>query len=187
MEAIDTMTAAAPAELDVDGFRSMVEEHGTRMFRLAYRITGNASDAEDVVQEAFLRAYRNLHRYDPRCKASSWLLTIVSNASIDHLRRRKRRRAGDEDPLDDQAPLASDGPDPERRALGGEIHARIVQELETLTVKERTAFVLRHFEGLSIEEIGKITGAGRNTTKNQIFRAVRKLRRALRPVVEATP
>ena len=79
--------AARPQE----AFRDLVEKHGRMVFRVAYRMTGNESDAEDVVQETFLRAYRNLDRYDSRASFATWIFRIAANCSIDVLRARKRR------------------------------------------------------------------------------------------------
>jgi len=155
-----------------------------RLFRLAFRITGHRQDAEDVVQETFIRAHRNRERFDASAELGSWLHRIATNVAIDVLRKRRRRRAQVEDSLDAHVDLSVAEPDPEHRARGREIERLIRRALVLLSEKEKAAFVLRHFEGLSIEEIGRVTGTGTNTTKNLIFRAVRKIRRELAPHVE---
>jgi len=98
MQAVATIALERAQEGDAEGFRVLVEQNTRHVFRLAFRMTGNEADAEDVVQETFLRAYRNIARYDPRAKVSTWLHSIASNYSIDLLRKRKRRVA---DHLDD--------------------------------------------------------------------------------------
>jgi RNA polymerase sigma-70 factor (ECF subfamily) len=166
---------------DNEAFRMLVEEHSHKMFRLAYRMTGNEQDAEDVVQETFLRAYGQLKNYESRAHFASWLHRIAANYAIDLLRRRKRWKLNQ---LLETSPLISDSPGQERRIYGNEVQRRVGEELARLTPKERVAFVLRHYEGLKIQEISEITGAGISATKNHIFRAVQKMRKALRPLVD---
>jgi RNA polymerase sigma-70 factor (ECF subfamily) len=179
MEAAATIARVRAREGDSDGFRVLVEQNTRHVFRLAFRMTGNEADAEDVVQETFLRAYRNIARYDPRAKVSTWLHSIASNYAIDLLRKRKRRVA---DHLDDvpaaATPVALD-PDPERVTAGGQFRARVDSALRGLSPKERVAFTLRHFEELSIREIAQSMGTPEGSVKNNIFRAVRKLRAVL--------
>lgn len=168
---------------DTEAFRMLVEQHSQKMFRLAYRMTRNEQDAEDVVQETFLRAFGQLDKYESRAHFGSWLHRIAANYAIDLIRRRKRWRSTDLDTHEEHNPLHSVEPDPDRSLLGSEVQKRVDEELERLTAKERVAFTLRHYEGLSIQEISGITGAGVSATKNHIFRAVRKMRKALEPMV----
>jgi RNA polymerase sigma-70 factor, ECF subfamily len=172
---------------DSEAFRLLVERHGRAIFRLAYRITGNEEDAEDVVQETFLKAYREINRYEARCSFSTWLYRIASNCSLDLIRKRtlrERKRERDPDPTRDilhSLPATNAGP--ERALLSSQISATVHRALKQLSSQERAAFVLRHFEGLSIEEIGQALGTGASATKHSIFRAVQKLRRSLEPLV----
>jgi RNA polymerase sigma-70 factor (ECF subfamily) len=172
---------------DSDAFRLLVEQHGRSIFRLAFRMTGNEQDAEDVVQETFLRAYKQLDRYEARSSFSTWLFRIASNYSLDLIRMRKRhedkRERGTDEERDILQNIAMDTPGPDRVVYGGQIRDRVNAALDELSPQERTAFVLRHFEGLSIEEIGVSLGTGANATKHSIFRAVQKLRKNLEPVV----
>jgi RNA polymerase sigma-70 factor, ECF subfamily len=172
---------------DSDAFRLLVEQHGRAVFRLAFRMTGNEADAEDVVQETFLKAYRQINRFDARSSFATWLYRIASNCSLDLLRKRKtreqKRERGQDPEQDILVSLPSTTPGPDR-----ELHSRQVSEcvdaaLGQLSAQERAAFVLRHFEGLSIEEIGVSLGTGASATKHSIFRAVQKLRRSLEPLV----
>jgi RNA polymerase sigma-70 factor (ECF subfamily) len=172
---------------DNEAFRLLVQQHSRGIFRLAYRMTANEQDAEDVVQETFLKAYRQIDRYEARCSFSTWLYRIASNCSLDLIRKRKLRehkRQRAQDPDQDvlvSIPAATPGPD--RELYSSQISEGVNAALGELSAQERTAFVLRHFEGLSIEEIGLALGTGTNATKHSIFRAVQKLRRSLEPLV----
>lgn len=174
---------------DSEAFRLLVERHGRAVFRLAYRITGNEQDAEDVVQETFLKAYREIERYESRCSFSTWLYRITSNCSLDLIRKRKIREHKRERSVDPNQDIlqtvASTHPGPERALLSSQISESVQAALDELSSQERTAFVLRHFEGMSIEEIGEALGTGASATKHSIFRAVQKLRRSLEPLVSA--
>ena len=172
---------------DSDAFRLLVEQHSRAVFRLAFRMTGNEQDAEDVVQETFLRAYRQLDKYEARSSFSTWLYRIASNYSLDLIRTRKRhedkRERGKADERDILQTIPVNAPGPDRIAHSNQVQARVNEALDELSDQERTAFVLRHFEGLSIDEIGETLGTGTNATKHSIFRAVQKLRRSLEPLV----
>jgi RNA polymerase sigma-70 factor (ECF subfamily) len=174
---------------DNDAFRLLVEQHGRAIFRLAFRMTGNEEDAEDVVQETFLKAYRQIDRYEARASFSTWLYSIAANCSLDLLRKRKsRERNRDRGPDPDQDFLGSipaQTPGPDRELYSSQISVRVHAALNGLSGQERTAFILRHFEGLSIEEIGLALGTGASATKHSIFRAVQKLRRSLEPLVSS--
>ena len=183
MEGAESITLARAQAGDSEAFQMLVEENSHKMFRLAYRMTGNEADAEDVVQETFLRAYRRLGAYESRAHFSSWLHRIAANYAIDLLRRRKRWQTDPVDATEQTSPLTGDDPGPESRAFASEIGIRVEAALTGLTAKERVAFTMRHFEGLSIKQIAAATDNNVNTTKNHIFRAVRKLRKILGPTV----
>jgi RNA polymerase sigma-70 factor, ECF subfamily len=165
---------------DEDAFRLLVERHTRAIYRMAYRITGNAADADDVVQETFLRAYRRLDTFDARATFTTWVHRIGVNCSLDLLDAR-RRREGRIDASDDLSTIASHDALPDRVVHGLEMQRAVAAALTGLSGNERTAFVLRHFEGMPLEEIGQILGTRMNATKNTIFRAVRKLREQLQP------
>jgi RNA polymerase sigma-70 factor, ECF subfamily len=184
----DVLAIARVRSGDADAFRELVNRHSRAVFRVAYRITGRTEDAEDVVQETFLRAYRQLDRFEARANFGTWLHRIASNCAVDLLRARPRREMPEEEDTLERL-SGADGdralPSPERLLLGAQIRDRVTAALAHLTSIERAAFSLRHFEGLSIEEIGGMLGLGTSATKHSIFRAVRKMRRELRPFVEA--
>ena len=175
---------------DPDAFRVLVDRHSRRLFRLAYRMTGNEHDAEEVVQDAFLRAYRRLHLFESRASFGTWLYRICANCALDQRRKLRGESLRIEPPApedpDTSDPLdsaPSPDPGPERLALSGEMGAQVRTAMESLSAMERAAFVLRHVEGLSIEEIAQSLGLNLGATKNSIFRAVQKLRQHLQPLV----
>lgn len=182
MDAGETAAALVRARQgDDEAFRALVERHSVQAFRLAFRMTGNEQDAEDVVQESFLRAYRQLGRFQARSNFGTWLYRIVANCSVDHIRARRNRWAAvDLDTLEasGQSP-AVEHPGPERLAHSVEIRRRMDAALDGLSPLERAAFMLRHHEGRSLQEIGQALGLRTSATKNSVFRAVRKLRLAL--------
>jgi RNA polymerase sigma-70 factor (ECF subfamily) len=174
---------------DADAFRSLVERHGRAVFRLAYRMTGNEHDAEDVVQETFLKAYRSLERFEERSRFSSWLHRVAANCAYDSLRARARRQEDAlETPADDQPGvldrLASDEPAADRLVWSGEVGRRVRAAMARMSAVERAAFTLRHMEGLSMEDVSGALGVDTSAAKQSVFRAVRKLRQALAPVRE---
>jgi RNA polymerase sigma-70 factor (ECF subfamily) len=191
MPQTDTAAVALAREGDSDAFRGLVERHSRAVYRLAHRMTGNPQDAEDVVQETFLKAYRQLGRFESRANFGTWLHRIAVNCSIDLIRSRKHQEtshdAADLDLLgggaggNDQR----DDPSPERLMLSAEVQERVGRAMEGLTAMERAAFVLRHFEGQSIDDISRALGLKSNAAKHSIFRAVRKMRLALEPFVES--
>jgi RNA polymerase sigma-70 factor (ECF subfamily) len=177
---------AKAAAGDEDAFRGLVERHGRGVFTLAYRITGNHSTAEDVVQETFMRAYKALHRFDGRARFSTWVHRIAVNAALDVTRQRKVRAevAYESEEILDPAP--SPAPGPERLAGSADVRRVLAKAMTGLSPLERTAFVLRHHEGRTTEEIGEQLGLEAGATRQAVFRAVRKLREALAPLVGET-
>ena len=196
MDSNDVQDVTQAQAGDQQAFRRLVERHGRGVFQLAFRLTGSEPDAEDVVQDAFLKAYRELKRFEARSSFRTWLHRITVNCSYDLLRTRPRHKAESLD-ADDSAdrsgqgatagsriePEAGETSRPDRLAFGAEVQDRVRTAMTLLTPTERTAFVLRHFEGRSLEEIGEALGLRTGATKHSIFRAVQKMRRALAPVV----
>jgi RNA polymerase sigma-70 factor (ECF subfamily) len=152
-------------------------------------MTGNQQDAEDVVQESFLRAYKQLGKFDERATFGTWLYRIAANCSLDLVRARKRRSehapAGEENGDEIVLQLPANEPTPERMALSGEVRERVFEAMEELSANEKTAFILRHFEGMCIEEVSRVLDCQPGAAKHSVFRAVQKLRRSLEPLVSA--
>jgi RNA polymerase sigma-70 factor (ECF subfamily) len=191
MEMTDVAAVGRARAGDADAFRTLVQRHSRAIFRVAYRMTRNEHDADDVVQETFLRAYRQMERFEERANFGTWLHRIAVNCSLDLLRSRMRH---DKHRVDDgfedgemTREFASGDPQPDRLLLSAELQQHVISALDRLSVNERTAFVLRHFEGMPVEEIGRTLGIQVNAAKHTIFRAVRKLRESLEPLVRSNP
>ena len=187
MELSDSVAVAQARAGDSNAFRVLVERHSRNLFRLAYRMTGHQEDAEDVVLETFLRAYRQLSKFDDRAGFGTWLYRIAANCSLDMIRARKRRNerqeAAEEDSTDLIQSLPDAAPAPDRLAMSGEVERKVASVMNELSEMERSAFVLRHYEGMCIDDIGRTLGVQPNAAKHSVFRAVQKLRRALEPLV----
>jgi len=186
MEMTDVAAVSRARDGDSDAFRLLVERHSRAIFRVAYRMTANEHDADDVVQETFLRAYRQIDRFEERANFSTWVHRIAINCSLDLLRARGRHDkhyGGDPSSEEMSAVIKTDDPQPDRLLLSAELQSHVAKALERLSGNERTAFILRHFEGMPVEDIGKTLGIQVNAAKHTIFRAVRKLRESLEPLV----
>lgn len=178
---------------DRDAFRALVERHSHNVFRLAYRMTGNQQDAEEIVQEAFLRAYQKLNQFASRANFGTWVYRIAANYAIDRMRQRKSEdakralpaRANDDGHEPDPMSAVPDtAPSPERLAQSGQLAVEMRRALSELSPAERTAFVMRHWGGSGIEEIADALKSSTSAAKNTVFRSVQKLRKALQPFVE---
>jgi RNA polymerase sigma-70 factor (ECF subfamily) len=146
-------------------------------------MTGRPEDAEDVVQETLVRAYRQLGRFESRSNFATWLYRIGFNCAIDYMRGRPHRESAEEpDTLERLAPGQS-GPSVEDLVFAGEVGARVQDALMELSPQERAAFLMRHYQGCSIEEICEGLNLKTNAAKHSIFRAVKKMRVALRPLL----
>ena len=173
-----------------DAYRVLVERHSRNVFRMAYRMTGNSHDAEEVVQEAFLRGYQKLKQFEGQANFGTWVYRIAANYAIDRMRarnaeqsRRQVPSAPQQDGLEiDPMALAKDpAPSPERLAASAQLAETMKAALDALSPAERTAIVMRHWDGCAIEEIAAVLKSNTNATKNTVFRAVAKLRKALEP------
>jgi RNA polymerase sigma-70 factor (ECF subfamily) len=189
MEVMDASQATAAVQVqagDHAAFQALVEQHSLSLFRVAYRMTGSESDAEEVVQETFLRAYQQRKSFEARSNVGTWLYRIAVNGSIDLLRKRKRHDAHLQ-PLDSDEPsapvlsLASSSPAADRLVYSAQLGKRVAGVLEQLSSVEKAAFVLRHYEELSIEQIAQSLGLNNSAAKQAVFRAVQKMRKALEP------
>lgn len=176
---------------DQDAFRVLVERHSRSLFRLAYRMSRNEQDAEEIVQDTFVRAYRKLGQFESRANFKTWLYRITVNCALDRMRKRRSEdehrevanAAPEEEEHNEWEKRPHEGPAPDRLMLSVELKKRIEGALATLSAAERAAFVMRHWEGCGIEEIGRALDVRQNAAKNTVFRAVQKLRRALEPYV----
>jgi RNA polymerase sigma-70 factor (ECF subfamily) len=163
-------------------FRPLVDRHSRRVYHMAFRMTGNREDAEDVVQETFVRAFRQIGRFESRSSFSTWLYRIGVNSAIDQVAKRRRNVTSEANEVLDghHHPAVVDG---FRHTFGGQVAERIQAALRALTPQERAAFVMRHYDDCSIDEIGRALGLNTSAAKHSVFRAVQKLRRSLQPFV----
>ena len=194
MEISDEAAVDLTRRGDPDAYRVLVDRHSRAVYRLAWRMTANSHEAEDIVQETFLRAYKQLHRFDGRAAFSTWVHRIAVNCSLDLIRSRKRRQevalAGPPDaaPGEQSADrlllnLPSSDPSPERNLQSTQIREILAAAMQELSDMERCAFTMRHHDGLGIEEISRALGVQPNAAKHSIFRALKKLRRTLEPAL----
>ena len=152
------------AQGDLSAFEQLVRRHQASAFNAAFRLLGNADDAEDVAQEAFLRILRAAHRYQPTAAFRTYLYRIVTRLCRDH------RRKASPSPLPNPEAEPSRGPSPEARAVAGEEHRAVREALASVPVKQREAVVLRYYEGLSYDEIGDVIGASRKGVERLLAR-----------------
>jgi RNA polymerase sigma-70 factor (ECF subfamily) len=179
----DRATIKAILAGDKEAYGALVVRHSATLFRMAYRITGNAADADDVVQDAFLRGYLKLETFEWRSEFGTWIYRIAVHCALDKVKARRKddtsRVADETDAEEDSVQVADAAPGPERLALSAEIGALQEMALRGLSPLERTAFVLRHLEDQSTEEIAAVLKIAPNAAKQAVFRAVQKVRQRL--------
>jgi RNA polymerase sigma-70 factor, ECF subfamily len=165
---------------DKEAYGALVVRYSGRLFRVAFRITGNEADAEDVVQDAWLRGYRKLESFEYRSDFGTWIYRIAVRCALDKMSAGKvdesTRITETTDREHDGLQIANQEADPERLLLSGEIRAMQEIAMHGLSPVERTAFVLRHLEDHTTEEIATAMGIPPNAAKQSVFRAVQKLR-----------
>jgi len=186
MEGNDHSILRAVLAGDKDAYGELVTRHSANVFRVAYRITGNEADADEVVQESFLRGYQRLPDFESRSQFSTWIYRIAVNCALNMINKKKLEAtyqiAEDADPTQQQVQVADTSAGPERTLLSREIEALQATAMKSLTPTERTAFILRHMEDRSTTEIATVLDIAPNAAKQAVFRAVQKLRRSLAPL-----
>lgn len=161
---------------DKEAFGKLIEAYQTPVFNLAYRMLGNADEAEQAAQEAFIRAWLRLDSYDPGRKFSTWLLSIASNHCIDLLRKRRTQLLSLDGPLPAHPALMSDrSAGPEAQAIQDEQQRLVQRLLASLPADYRQTVVLRYWYDLSYEEIAEIMDTSVSAIKSRLFRARREL------------
>lgn len=160
-----------------EAYAALVVRHSGKLFRVAFRITGNEADADDVVQEALLRGYQKLESFESRSDFGTWIYRIAVRCALDKIG--GKQAAETMVPERGEAQIAAQEAGPERLLLSGEIRAMQQMAMQGLSPTERTAFVLRHLEDRTTEEIATAMGIPPNAAKQSVFRAVQKLRRRL--------
>jgi len=169
-------------------FEVLVRHYDQSVLRLALHLTGSETDAQDIYQEAFLKAYKNLGSFRFECSFYTWIYRIVTNLCLDHLRKRNVRKedapvavdnSGEEYSVIEQFADARAGANPERDLMRRELGSKIGAALERLTPRERMVFELKHYHGLKLRTVGEMLHTTEETAKNTLFRATQKLRTAL--------
>ena len=169
-------------------FEVLVRHYDQSVLRLALHLTGSEADAQDIHQDAFLKAYKNLGSFRFECSFYTWIYRIVTNLCLDHLRKRNVRkedaavvtdRSGEEYSLIDQVADGRAGANPERDLMRRELGSKIGAALAKLTPRERMVFELKHYHGLKLRTVGEMLNTTEETAKNTLFRATQKLRGAL--------
>jgi RNA polymerase sigma-70 factor, ECF subfamily len=169
-------------------FEELVQHYDQAVLRLAMHLTGSEHEAQDVYQEAFLKAYKSMGNFRFECSFYTWIYRIVTNLCLDHLRKKQVRK--------EDAPVATDssgeqydvlnqvadgraGSNPEHDLMRRELGKRINRALNKLTPRERMVFELKHYHGLKLRTVGEVLNTTEETAKNTLFRATQKLRGAL--------
>ena len=170
-------------------FEQLVRQYDGAVLRLAYHMTRSEQDAQDIYQEAFLKAYRNIGSFRFECSFYTWIYRIVTNLCLDHLRKRQVRKEdsavvtnseGESFDLLDQVADVRSGASPEKDLMRRELGRRIAKALTKLTPRERMVFEMKHYQGLKLRTIGEILNTTEETAKNTLFRGTQKLRAALK-------
>ena len=173
---------------DRAAFEELVRQYDHAVLRLAMHLTGSEHEAQDIYQDAFLKAYKNIGGFRFECSFYTWIYRIVTNLCLDHLRRKQVRKEdapvavdSEGQPYDvlDQVPDGRAGANPERDLMRRELGKHIGQALEQLSAKERMVFELRHYHGMKLRTVGEMLNTTEETANNTLFRATHKLRGAL--------
>lgn len=163
---------------DLAAFAHLVRAYQRPVYNLAYRMLGNAQDAEDAAQETFLRAFQHLRTYDPRRKFVTWILSIASHYCVDRLRRGRRSWGSLDGAVEQSFPPAS-GSDPEEEAVAREARDEVQRLLLLLGPRDRLMVVLYYWYGMSLGEVAEATGSSVSAVKSRLHRARLALARAL--------
>ena len=177
---------------DKQAFSEIVELYKHRVFQVCYRMLGNRQEAEDISQEAFMRAYIHLDRFQMNRKFSTWIYRIATNLCIDRIRKKKPdyyldAEISGSDGLTMYSQVAASTPLPEDEAEKNEIQNRIYKEIRNLSEKYRAVIVLKYMEELSLQEISEILELPLGTVKTRIHRGREALRKQLKQAERVKP
>lgn len=184
----DTMLVREAQRGSRPAFEELVRQYDQAVLRLALHLTGSEHEAQDVYQEAFLKAYRNIGRFRFECSFYTWIYRIVTNLCLDNIRKKQVRKEdapvavdseGEQYDVLAQVPDGRAGANPERDLMRRELGGKISRALEKLTPRERMVFELKHYQGLKLRTVGEMLNTTEETAKNTLFRATQKLRGAL--------
>jgi RNA polymerase sigma-70 factor, ECF subfamily len=157
-------------EGDTFAFRQIVEQHQGFAYAVSYRMVSNEEDAEDIVQEAFIRLWNNLHKYKPEMKLSTWLYKIITNLCLDHLKSARVKQKKNHVAMSTELNMNSiSGADDMVNA--NELHTVIQEAASSLTPAQKAVFVLRDLEQLTVEEVGEILSMSAGNIKSNLYYA----------------
>jgi RNA polymerase sigma-70 factor (ECF subfamily) len=174
-----------------ESFEYFVKKYQHKITRVAYRLLRDSGEADCAAQESFLRAYQKLNDFREGSTFETWLTRICINWCKDRLKRRRLVFYFHQAPVEEDTETgpheiaAHPDPSPERRAMSREIRDRLRSAMESLSPRQRTIFVLKHFEELSIPEIAELTSLDSGTVKSHLFRAAHKIRERLEALRKA--
>jgi RNA polymerase sigma-70 factor (ECF subfamily) len=184
LKPLETRLARLALKGDQRAFAEIVDLYKEKLYHLAYRMTGNRQEAEDVVQETFLRVYKNLDRYDENQKFSTWIYRITTNLCIDRLRKKRTifsldAASSDHEGLDGYTMLPSDDRTPESELLLSETQRLIHDAIASLPVKYKSVMILKYLQELSLQEISDVLEMPVTTVKTRVHRGREFLRKRL--------
>jgi len=172
---------------DTQAFEKLVKKYDRQVLSLAYQISGNTQDAEDIYQEVFMRAFKGLSSFNKKSSFFTWLYRIAVNCSLTYCNKRSKRS---------HVPLENEGkdfsweaidnmPTPDKAVVNQELKGKIKRGVDNLSPMQKTTFILRFYHQLKIKEIAQITDKAEGTIKNYLFRATRNMQKKLSPYVES--
>jgi RNA polymerase sigma-70 factor (ECF subfamily) len=194
--AVDVRALRAAGRVDAarERYAELVTRHQRRGLRIAYHYLRDAADADEAVQDAFVKAYTHLDTFREELPFEVWFTRILINGCLDRLKARRRRQKWIAPPVvdaqgverDPAEYLAASGPSPEEQTLTRERRRQLLAALSQLPERQRMVFVLSHFEGRSSREVSDMTGLNESTVRVHLFRAIRRLRAVLAPEASVT-
>ncbi|MFD0589233.1 RNA polymerase sigma factor SigW [Paenibacillus sp. GCM10027627] len=184
MNVLENRLARLALKGDQQAFAELVDLYQDKLYHMAYRMLNNRQEAEDVVQDTFLRVYKNLDRFDETLKFSTWIYRIATNLCIDRLRKRRPTysldaESQDYDGLDGYSMIPSDNRTPESELILSDTQRIIHQAMESLPPKYKTVMMLRYIQDLSLQEVGDILDMPVTTIKTRVHRGREFLRKKL--------
>ena len=184
---IDLALMSRVAQADENAFETLIERHQGAVIGMVAKMLGNASDAEDIAQQVFIRLWKSAPRYNPTAKFTTFLYTITRNLVFNESRRRSRKKEFSMDEREDDYHLQtpdSNNASPDEKMLHSELQTSVDRAIAALPEKQRLAVILRRYEELPYDEIGAILGLSKPAVKSQLFRARNTLRDALQSYLD---
>jgi RNA polymerase sigma-70 factor (ECF subfamily) len=185
---MDTRLAKLARNGDRGAFAQLVDLYKDRLYHMSYRMLSNSQEAEDVVQDAFLRVYTNLERYDEHQKFSTWIYRIATNLCIDRLRKRKATFSLDAEMPEGEGSdwytlMPSNEDTPEKQLLLSESQAQIRESINALPEKYKSVVILRYMQDMSLQEISDVLSMPVTTIKTRLHRGREYLRKKLESIL----